>query len=145
MQPVQACTSNQVCIDVLPTATNFASTKSVTMCRHKWKALCVYVDWKGSGKQQAKGKNVTPCQNKCLHPGHQHQGGLEPGLELLSTYLQLALPSVSSSLMIVARVQTLVLAWKQPSYIRLLLSSQSLSVNAPGVHAKCHFCLHIVC
>ena len=49
--------NSKVCLDILPTATDFASTKDV---RHKWKALCVYVD---RGKQQAEGKRVAPCQN----------------------------------------------------------------------------------
>ena len=34
MRPVQAGTSDRVCLDVLSTATDFTSTKSVTMCRH---------------------------------------------------------------------------------------------------------------
>ena len=37
----------------------------------------MYVDW---GKQQAEGKCVAPCQNKCLHSDHFPQGGSEPGL-----------------------------------------------------------------
>ena len=47
------------------------------MCRRKWKALCVYVDW---GKRQAEGKRVAPCQNNCLHSNHCPQGGSELGL-----------------------------------------------------------------
>ena len=29
--------------------------------------------WKGSGKQQPKGKCIARCGNKCLHSGHNHQ------------------------------------------------------------------------
>ena len=32
------------------------------------------------GKQQAEGKRVALCQNKCLHWDHCPQGGSEPGL-----------------------------------------------------------------
>jgi len=56
-------------IDVLPTALNFASTKSPTMCIdiNLWKAFCMFVDWKGLWNDQAEAKHVAPCQKKCLH------------------------------------------------------------------------------
>ena len=52
------------------------------MCRRKWKALCVYIDWR---KQQAVGKRVAPYLNKSLHLDHCPQGGTEPGLNGLPT------------------------------------------------------------
>ena len=32
--------------------------------------MCLYVDRKGPGKQQAEGKRVTPCQNKGQHSSY---------------------------------------------------------------------------
>ena len=36
MRPIQQVIDNKVYLDALQTTTDFASTKSLTMCRHKW-------------------------------------------------------------------------------------------------------------
>jgi len=41
---------------LLPTTTDFTSINSLTNdVQHKWRVLCMYVDW------QTQGKHVTPC------------------------------------------------------------------------------------
>ena len=37
------------------------------MCRHKWKSFCVYIDWKGSGKQL--GVKTSVCTVADFHFG----------------------------------------------------------------------------
>ena len=48
--------ANSICLDVFVNSYGLHSYQ--TMCRHKWKAFCVYNDWKRSGKQQAECERV---------------------------------------------------------------------------------------
>ena len=92
----------------------------------------MYADQKGLWKQQAEGKRIPPCWNKCPHSGYYHHGWKKQMVRLvLGMYRlpKLFWPWLWASLMIVARVQTLALYALALS----LLLSWSLSVN---VHAK---------
>ena len=61
------CTANsKVCVGTLLRTLQVPSCWQ-SMCRHKWRTLCMYGDW---GKQHAEGKCVAPCQNRCLNLDH---------------------------------------------------------------------------